>query len=62
MKQRCPRCENTDLVVKKFTVGEAGTTVFDYFCPKCELLETSSCDAAGWEQALQRWHAAAEPQ
>lgn len=55
MTQHCPRCQNTDLVVKKFTMGSAGATVYDFFCPKCGLLETVNCDETGWEAALSRW-------
>lgn len=55
MTQRCPRCQNTELVVKKFTVGGSGATVYDFFCPKCGLLVTINCDEPGWEAALKRW-------
>jgi hypothetical protein len=55
MTQRCPRCQNTELVIKKFTVGSNSATVYDFFCPKCGLLETVNCDEAGWEAARRRW-------
>ncbi len=55
MKERCPRCTNTDLVIKKFTLGERSVTVYDCFCPRCGLLETINCDEAGWSEAVNRW-------
>jgi hypothetical protein len=41
--------------VRKFTVGSKHATAYDFFCPKCGLLETVDSDEAGWEAALRRW-------
>jgi ribosomal protein L37E len=60
MSERCPRCGNTKLVVKKFTVGDNKTTVYDYFCPKCGFGESIKCDEPGWQQALARWRESGE--
>ena len=54
-KERCPQCANEDLVAKKFTVGERGVTVHDFFCPQCGTLETIRADEPGWEAKLARW-------
>lgn len=55
MTQQCPSCQNTDLVIKKFTVGKNGATVYDFFCTKCRRSETINFDEPGWEASLNRW-------
>lgn len=57
MSERCPRCGNSDVTVKKFTVpsGNGNATVYDYYCPKCGLLETINADEPGWEKKVERW-------
>jgi hypothetical protein len=57
MTERCPRCGHTEVTVRKFTVpsGSGNATVYDYYCPKCGLLETINADEPGWEEKLERW-------
>lgn len=55
MTQHCPTCQNTDLIIKKFTVGTSAATAYDFFCPRCGTLETVNCDEIGWDAALSRW-------
>ena len=43
------------MVVKKFTVGDQKTTVYDYFCPKCGLGESINSDEPEWRTAVAHW-------
>jgi ribosomal protein S27AE len=58
--ERCPRCGNAGVVVRKFTVGDRKTTVYDYFCPKCGMGESINCDEPEWRKAVARWRDAGE--